>query len=183
MITSLSRKLGVLVMVSGILVFSGCATASKPEAMQTSVTDFSRQNPETVSLNVTGGSETSAAGTSKISNANYRSAVATSIERSKLFAAILVGDASDYQLDILIARLEQPVFGFSMTVTLETNWTLTRKADNKVIWQKAIPTTYTARTGEAFSGVKRLRLANEGAARANIEEALRSIGGLDLSQL
>jgi hypothetical protein len=72
------------------------------------------------------------------------------------------------------------MMGFNMTVTLETNWTLSRKSDGKVVWQKAIPSTFTAKAGEAFAGVTRLRLANEGAARTNIEQAIKEISALDL---
>ena len=45
-------------------------------------------------------------------------------------------------------------------------------SDNKVVWHDNIASTYTATFGEAFVGVKRLRLATAGTARQNIELGL-----------
>ncbi|HEX2101378.1 MAG TPA: hypothetical protein VHF69_11970 [Candidatus Synoicihabitans sp.] len=161
-------------------LLSGCATASKTDAMVATQQDFGRQHATSVSVNVTGGRETSAAGASQISSADFRAAIVHSIEDSQLFSAVQpVGDAP-YHLEVFITRLDQPVLGFSMTVTLETNWTLTRPSDGRVLWEKAIPTTYTARAGEALVGTTRLRLANEGAARTNIEAALKELSALQL---
>jgi hypothetical protein len=67
-----------------------------------------------------------------------------------------------------------------MTVTVEVTWTLARQSDHQIIWQKSITSTYTAKTGEAFAGVTRLRLATEGAARLNIRDAIGQMGALNL---
>jgi hypothetical protein len=133
-----------------------------------------------LSLTVTGGKETSAAGASQISNADFSAALRHAIEQSKLFARSAEAGAGDYHLEVLLARLQQPMFGFSMTVTLEASWTLTRRSDQTIVWQKSIESTYTASTGDAFAGVKRLRLATEGAAKENIAQALQAIAGLKL---
>ena len=68
-----------------------------------------------------------------------------------------------------------------MTATIETSWTLTRLSDHAVIWQKSITTSHTAKTGEAFAGVTRLRLATEGAARDNIQDAITHLSLLPLN--
>jgi hypothetical protein len=162
------------------LGLGGCATPSNPQAMSVQKLDLAKKHASSLSLNVTGGSETSSAGASKISNADFTTALKTSISNSELFAKLLDAGSSDYHLEVMIARLDQPMMGFNMTVTLETNWTLSRKSDGKVVWQKAIPSTFTAKAGEAFAGVTRLRLANEGAARTNIEQAIKEISALDL---
>lgn len=150
------------------------------QAMMADVSDFGQQHPASVTLNVNGGRDTSAVRASQISNQDFKTTASSMIERSRLFTQVGI-DPADYHLEIFIARLDQPTMGFNMTVTLETNWTLTHIPENKVVWEKAIPTDYTARAGEAFAGVTRLRLANEGAARMNILEALEEIAELDLT--
>jgi hypothetical protein len=167
-------------LVSLALLITGCATASKPEAMVVGKIELAKKHAATLSLKVTGGSETSSAGSSKISNADFTTALTNSITSSELFSKLLDAASSDYHLDVMIARLDQPMMGFNMTVTLETNWKLTRKSDGSVVWQRAIPSTFKATMDDAFAGVTRLRLANEGAARTNIEAALKEMAALDL---
>ena len=68
-----------------------------------------------------------------------------------------------------------------MTVTLEITWSLTRVKDDEVVWRKAIVSSLTAKAGEAFAGVTRLRLANEGAARKNMAAGIAAIADLYLN--
>jgi hypothetical protein len=176
-----SSRLLVASFVTAIaLVLGGCATPSNPQAMSVQKLQLAKKHAAALSLNVTGGSETSSAGASKISNIDFTTALKNSIESSQLFAKLLEAGTADYHLEVMIARLDQPMMGLNMTVTLETNWTLTRKSDSSVVWQKAIPSTYTAKMGDAFAGPTRLRLANEGAARTNIEQAIQEISALSL---
>jgi len=161
--------------------FGGCATASNSTSMVAAPAAPITKHADSVSVNVTGGSETSSMGASKIANADFAEAIKASISQSGLFAKLAAaGQADDYHLEVAIVRLDQPVFGFSMTVTIETNWTLTRCSDKSVAWQKAVLSTYTAAAGDAFAGTTRLRLANEGAARNNIKDALTQMGALTL---
>jgi hypothetical protein len=55
---------------------------------------------------------------------------------------------------------------------------LTRNATGEDVFRANISSQYTAKTGAAFDGSTRLRLAEEGAARENIK-----LGVLRLSQL
>jgi hypothetical protein len=167
--------------LSAIAAFnSGCATASKPTAMIPPIAAGTlHASAASVAVTVTGGQATSAAGMSQISNEDFATAVRAAIEQSKVFAQVSDA-ASDYQLDAYLARLQQPMFGFSMTVTLEVDWKLTRKSDHAVVWQRAIESKFTAGAGESVVGATRLRKANEGAARENISQALGLIAGLDL---
>jgi hypothetical protein len=176
----IQRLLVVSLIIALGLGFGGCATPSNPQAMTVQKLALAKKHAASLSLNVTGGNETNSAGASKISNADFTTALKSSIESSGLFAKLLDAGSSDYHLEVMIARLDQPMMGFNMTVTLETNWTLSRKSDGAVVWQKAIPSTFTAKTSEASAGVTRLRLANEGAARTNIEQAIKEISALNL---
>lgn len=163
------------------LFLGGCATASNSASMAAPPMEVANKHAGSVSVNVTGGAETSSMGASKIGNTEFADAISSSITQSGLFAKLAAtGQADDYHLDVMLVRLDQPMFGFSMTVTIESNWVLTRVSDKTVVWQKAVISTYTAKAGDAFAGTTRLRLANEGAARVNIKDALTQIGALTL---
>jgi hypothetical protein len=178
---SLPSTILALGLLAASLLLSGCATGATSAAMSSTTRDFGRQHPHTLSLSVTGGRDTSSAGASQISDADFAAAIRSSIQQSALFTKVLEGNASDYTLSVFIVRLEQPTFGMTFDVTIETNWTLTRRADSKVFWQKSLTSTGTATMGDAFSGVTRLRLANEKAARMNIEAALKELSTLSLN--
>ena len=45
----------------------------------------------------------------------------------------------------------------------------------KVVLDKVVVADYTATMGDSFWGIKRLRLANEGSAKNNIEKLIRSL--------
>ncbi|MBI3885567.1 MAG: hypothetical protein HY302_07540 [Opitutae bacterium] len=163
------------------LLLGGCASPAQSNAMVPTSLGAVTKHAESLALNVTGGSETTATTASQISSADFASALDQSIRRSGLFAKIATaGQAGDYHLEVAIVRLQQPLFGFSMTATIETNWTLTRVSDHSVVWRKAITTSHTAGAGEAFVGATRLRLATEGAARDNIQDAVAQMGALTL---
>jgi hypothetical protein len=175
------KTLFVSVLALSGLFLGGCATPAQSNAMVPTSMGSVTRHAESLSLSVTGGSGTSAAGASQISNADFASALGQSIQQSGLFAKIIpAGQSGDYHLEVAIVRLQQPMFGFSMTATIETNWTLTRLSDHAVIWRKAITTSHTAKAGEAFAGVTRLRLATEGAARDNIQDAITQMSAVAL---
>ena len=177
---NLLRISASLIITTSALFFGGCATASKPTAMVAPMKTAVVKHPQSISVTVTGGSDTSSLGASKIANADFAEAIKTSITQSGLFASIGTDAAADYALGVQIVRLEQPMFGVSLTVTIECTWRLSRRSDGQIVWEKTITTPFTAKMGDAFAAVTRLRLANEGAARANIEDAFTQLGALKL---
>ena len=161
------------------LFLGGCASPAQSNAMVAPSMGGITKHAESVSINVTGGSPTTAMTASQISNDDFTAALSQSIQQSGLFSKInAAGQADDYHLEVAIVRLQQPIMGFSMTATIETNWTLTRLSDHSVVWRKAITSSHTAKTGEAFAGVTRLRLATEGAAKANIQDAITQLSAV-----
>jgi hypothetical protein len=177
-----SSRLLVLAGIAGWALFcGGCATASKSSAMIAAPEAPVTKHAGSVSVAVSGGADTSSLGASNIANADFAEAIKASITQSGLFAKLAGGaDPADYQLEVNIVRLDRPTFGLSFTVNLETTWRLLHRGDAKPVWEKAITSTFTAKVGDAFAGVTRLRLANEGAARANIKDAIAQIGALTL---
>jgi hypothetical protein len=77
-----------------------------------------------------------------------------------------------YRLTSFIGKVDQPMFGLSFTVKMEVSYALKDTRSGSTVWTKDINSEYTATPGQAFTGVERLRLANEGAARENIRQAL-----------
>jgi len=163
-----------------LIICAGCATGAMPEAMIAVVQMPVHQSPSTVEVLVLGGSPTSAMWKSQISDEDFAVALRQSIEQSRLFASALKDGIGNYQLQAFIAQLNQPMFGASMTVSMEVDYTLTKRQPQEVVWHKSIASSYTARFNAAFVGSTRLRLANEGAARKNIEQALQDISALKL---
>lgn len=170
----------VKLLLAMILACAGCASAAKPEAMIAHVNLPVHQSPSAVIVSAMGGRSTSSMGASQISDEDFAEALRQSIEHSRLFAQVLKVGSATYQLQAFIAQINQPLFGGSMTVSMEVNYTLTRYEPKEVIWQKALTSTYTAPFSAAFVGATRLRLANEGAARKNIEQAIQEMSQLRL---
>lgn len=175
----MNRKM-VGVMVLAALALGGCASASKPDAMVATPVAVVHKSSSAVSVAVSGGKETSKMGASQISNDGFAQALKSSIEKSGLFSKALTEPGSRYQLGAFIGKVDQPTFGFSMTVNMEVSYTLTDTQTSKAIWSKNVASTYTAKAGDAFAGVERLRLANEGAARENIRQMLETVSALNL---
>jgi len=158
----------------------GCASSAKPEAMISVPAAPVHRSASDVVVTAIGGKETSAMGPSQISNEDFALALRDSFDKAGLFKKALVSGPARYALDVFILQLNQPMFGFSMTVSMEVSYTLSRTETKEVILKKGISSTYTAALGEAFVGTTRLRMASEGAARKNIEQVIQEISGLKL---
>jgi hypothetical protein len=61
------------------------------------------------------------------------------------------------------------MLGIDMTVTANVRYSLIDTTTRKEVFSKVITGTYTAKFSDAFAGVERLKLANEGAAKTNIQ--------------
>lgn len=149
---------------------AACASASDPGAMLAEVSEttiISDESPlrSAVSMgDVTGGKETNPLWTSEVSSEDF----AEALRQSFAAHAMLATDAGDYRLDANLEKLKQPLAGFNITVTSIVNYTLTELATDEVVFEETIEEAYTAKVGDAFMGVKRLQLANEGSIKGNI---------------
>jgi hypothetical protein len=163
-------------LVSGAVVLGGCATPAAQQAMVVATpAPATVQHPYSVNVRTSGGSETSAMGSSEISDADLKTAIETSIKQSKVFKDVVQGLPAQYQLNVTLTHLDKPMFGGSFTVTMETSWSRGRPGGHAGVWRGTIKGAHTATMGDAFLGVKRLQLAVEGAARKSIE---RGIAGM-----
>ncbi|QXQ04834.1 hypothetical protein KX816_11015 [Sphingosinicellaceae bacterium] len=96
--------------------------------------------------------------------------------RQSLAVHLMLGTGNaQYQLTAELVQLKQPMAGISMTVTARVHYTLTPSAGGAPVFDRLIETPYTAAFSDAFVGMKRLSLANEGAVRANIQALIDAL--------
>jgi hypothetical protein len=164
-------------------VLTGCASPSKPINMtvtgsQARANSYDAQLQKNVQLSeVNGGEKTNPLWTSEIDGADFRVALQQSLDNANL-----LGNASaTYALRANLLRVEQPMFGLDFEVTSEVEYTLTETASGKVVFREIIRAPFTAGVGDAFMAIKRLRLANEGSARQNIDALLKRLSDLKIA--
>jgi nucleoside diphosphate kinase len=174
------RALATLSMLVVVGVMSGCATPATHEGMIPRDYDTPTRHARTVSIKVGGGQETSAMWKSQISDEAFSKALVEAITKSQVFSKVIEGQGGEYLLNVGIISMDQPSFGLNFTVKMEAGWSLVNAATGQVVWQKAIKSEHTATAGDAMVGATRLRLANEGAARNNIQLGLAEISRLKL---
>jgi hypothetical protein len=158
-----------------VLAFvSSCASSAKISGMTTNTAQIgnfgSYKNSIAVS-NISGGNETNPLWMSKVSNNDFTQALKLSLSKNGLLNEI----NPNYILSANLGELSQPMFGLDMSVGSKVSYSIADKKTNKVVLNKDVANNYTAKFGDAFSGVERLRLANEGAIRENIEQFIASL--------
>ena len=155
------------------LALSACASPAKLENMVTSVTAGGQATPsdlvEAICVaKVTGGKKTNPLWTSEVDDAGFRAALEGSLRNSRLAASN--ADNCRYDLDATLLDLAQPIIGFHMTVTSNVNYSVLEPRSDNPYFLTTVTAPYTATVGDAFAGVTRLRLANEGSIRSNIQK-------------
>jgi len=172
------KKVKVKVIAStcliGVTVFGGygCATPAQSVNMIPPNLSLTKKFSHTVSTTVAGGKTTNPLGTSQIASADFQQALESSILNNQMFSGVVSIDKSDYNLDVRLLKCAQPFIGADFKVTLTTEWKLTKCSIAQPVWHKTVVSEYTAKFSNAVMAIKRLRLANEGAARENIKQGL-----------
>lgn len=157
-----------------------CASQATVSGMTVSETSmrFKPQMKQSVTLGVVnGGQDTHPLWSSQVSNENFRSAVTNSLKNAGLLAENPA--LAPYTLVVSLKDVKQPLFGLDMTVQTSASYMLVDKKTNKSIFSEDISRAGTAQFTDSFFGMKRLRLANELAVRANIEAFLQSLTDFD----
>jgi hypothetical protein len=119
-----------------------------------------------VVASVSGGEETSPLWVSKISNEDFKQALIASLQR-----AMAYDPASGLRVSAALISLDQPMIGFSLTVTPTVDYTVTDAAGTVLLAERVV-SPFTAEATTTFLASKRLQLANEGAIRENIRKFL-----------
>jgi hypothetical protein len=155
------------------LLISGCSSGARSGAMTAGVTAdtlVSDSSPVKSAIQigkVAGGSDTNPLWRSEVSNENFRVA----LEQSLALHA-MTDKSGKYMLNAELISLDQPFAGFDMEVTALVHYTLVATADGSVKLDETVKTPFTATMGDSMLGVERLRLANEGAIKANINQII-----------
>lgn len=127
---------------------------------------------------VTGGKETNPMWISNISSSDFEQSLERSLKNVGFLSPNRQG--SRYTLTAHLLRIDQPMFGASMTVTATVQYSLVERQTGKEILARTVSSPYTAEWNAAFLGSERLRLANEGAARANIQQLIQALMALNI---
>jgi len=160
-------------------IFFGCATPARVNQMVISGMDaghFQGESPfkENISVgNVSGAEETNPLWTSEIGNEDFKKALVQSLQNAKL----LNWDEkkTQYTLNAQMISVVQDMFGIDLEVTAIVQYTLINKTNNQETFSTVIHSPYTATFSDAFLAIERLRLANEGSARANITQLIKEL--------
>lgn len=171
----LTNGLKVTAAAALLVGLAGCATPADPKAMAVTAAPPAAAKPFPTALQhamcvrtVTGGEKTNPMWASKVDNEAFKTALAASIDTAGLSAGT---GTCGFPIDANLLGLAQPSFGFDMTVTAHVNYKV-YQAGGEPLLLETIDSPFTATVGDAFVGVKRLQIANEGAIRKSIETLL-----------
>jgi uncharacterized protein YceK len=168
------------ILILAISGLSGCASHATKEAMTSDIVPGMQKHKYTVEINTQGRNETGALDLPSISKDDFASAIENSIIENGLFTKVIHGNGSDYKLNVSIVNMSTPMFGASMTASMEVAWSLQNTRSKHVAMRESIKSSYTAGAFSAFAAVTRIRYAVEGAARENIRLGLMAISKLQL---
>ena len=168
-----------------ISVLSGCATPARTDQMVAVAPTSARPAlPQALMggigiRDVTGGRETNPLWISNVGSAEFERALEKSLRNVGLLAP--ARGAAPFQLSADLRKLEQPFIGLDMTVTATIDWHLVERSTGRDVLRRSIGTPYTAKMSDAFLGVERMKLANEGAIRRSIEVLIEELSRVSIS--
>ncbi len=90
-------------------------------------------------------------------------------------AGLASADIGRFQLSATIEELNQPPIGAGLTVTSVVRYVIVDQLNDQTIFDELIESSYRASFGDSLVYLDRLRLANEGAIRANIADFLQRL--------
>jgi hypothetical protein len=154
-----------------LAILTGCAAPAGIEQMSVNAPVLqSIDSPLKKSVRVTavtGGRETNPMWSSQVSSESFQRALELSLQNVGLTNPLIA--ANKYHLTADILQVSQPMLGLDMTVSANVRYSLIESATRKELFSKVIVGVYTAKFSDAFAGAERLKLANEGAAKRNIQ--------------
>lgn len=169
----------ILSVLAALLYLTGCASGAQMGNMvyHGPVKVYDKDLEDNVDVtNVSGGEKTNPAWTSEIDNDAFAGALKQSLQKQGLLAG-----TGRYQLEALLLEVDQPMFGLDFEVTTHVRYILTDRENNgAVVLNETIVAPYTATIGDAFAAIKRLRLANEGSGKANIQGLIEKLSELQI---
>ena len=83
-----------------------------------------------------------------------------------------------FRLDGLLLTLDRPYAGFAMTVTATIAWRLTDTTNGAVVYDRTFRSLGTATLDDAIDNNNRLRIADQRAVRANLQQLVQDLSAL-----
>ena len=83
-----------------------------------------------------------------------------------------------YRLDATLMQLERPYAGFAMTVTATIAWRLVDGTTGAVVYSKTLKSLGSASLDDAVDNDPRLRIADQRAVRANLQQLVQDLAAL-----
>ena len=162
-----------------VLSLAACAMSAAPERMIVAQTASGAPFPQpfrqaTCVRNISGGEETNPLWTSKVGNAEFSQALASSLQNAQLLG---VEGSCRYFVDVTLLGISQPTFGANMEVIAHANYKVYNAAGKPILLDTETA-SYTASFSESLIGVERLRRANEGAIRTATAQFLEKFRGV-----
>lgn len=163
-------------------LLTACATPAAIDKM--TVNPATKIAPQSAQLknnihvkSVSGGKSTNPLWVSKVGNDAFKQSLEDSLRNAMLLSE---KESGEYTLTANLQALEQPVAGLDMTVTAAVEYILQERATQKVIYSKVISTPFTATFSDAALGFVRIKIANEGAIKQNIQTIINDLQALKL---
>jgi hypothetical protein len=83
-----------------------------------------------------------------------------------------------FRLDGMLLMLDRPYAGFAMTVTATIAWRLTDTTNGAMIYDRTFRSLGTATLDDAIDNNNRLRIADQRAVRANLQQLVQDLSAL-----
>ena len=113
----------------------------------------------------------------------WRSAVGPDQVQEALVATLAsaqLGRAANgrFRLDVMLLTLDRPYAGFAMTVTATIAYRLTDTASGAVVYNRTLTSLGTATLDDAVTNDNRLRIADQRAVGANLQQLVQDLYAL-----
>ncbi|HWX88899.1 MAG TPA: hypothetical protein VNY75_01230 [Rhizomicrobium sp.] len=165
------------------LVLSACASAAGDAGM--TVTSASASLPQVQAGSslrnaitvgsITGGKKTLPFWKSEVGDSEFGTALKNSLGNVGLLAT-----AGRYHLDVVLTDMDQPLIALDTTVTSTAHYSLTDNSAGRVVFDQTIKADFTAKLMDQPIGFVRLKRANEGSIRHNIELFLQALAAASI---
>jgi hypothetical protein len=165
----------IILSILCVFLLSGCAVPLKSQEMLPQF-DFydslkSKKFEDNIFVNNVDVAE-NVGGQTPVTPEEYKITLVSSFRQADLYAP--ENDAK-YFLDAYMSEMNQPVFGFNLTVTSVADYKVFRKSDKKLMFSETISVPCTKGFGDAFDAALRLRLASGCAVGENITHVIKVI--------
>lgn len=150
---------------------SGCASPAEVSMMTVDVDNkiqFASNSPYYKNLavsSVAGSSETHPLWTSQVSSEDFKAALESSLNAAGLLNS---NESPRYYLTARLITLDQPLVGANMTVRTTVDYAIEDKKLGQQVFDETVDASFTSTMSDAFMGVTRLKMANEGSIKRNI---------------